>query len=183
MKKLFIPRYIIYNLLPFIVSIGMFSCTDKEKENNDPYFIIEPTSAEPIIDFKLIDCLNESNQKTISLALLTSNRTKDKKTLQLLLKIAEDQQKIDSELKKLTENNLIIVPKLAYRLHLNPDSLKGKKSVLYLLKTLETEIKNQTILFENIESSSKNIDFKTFAKKSKKTLQINNAALESTLRT
>lgn len=183
MKKLLIPRYIIYYLVLFIVSIRLISCTDKDKDNYESVFKIEPTKAESTIDFHLIDCLNESNNKTISLVTLTFDQTKDAKTLVLLLKIKNDHQKIDSELKKLTENNLIIVPKLTYHLNLNSDSLKGKNPNLYLLKTLETEIKNQTTLFDKIENTSQNIDFKTFAKKSKQTLLSNNSALENTLRT
>ena len=97
----------------------------------------------------------------------------------MLLKIKKDHQKIDSELQKLTENNLIIVPKLAYHLDINTDSLKGKNPNLYLLKILESEIKNQTILFDKIENTSQNIDFKIFAKKSKKTLLSNNAGLRA----
>ncbi|MDR6843726.1 hypothetical protein [Flavobacterium granuli] len=179
MKKLFFPRYIIYNLLLFIVNISVISCTDKE--NNDTIFKVEPTKAESTIDFNLIDCLNESNKKTISLATITFYQTKDVKTLQLLLKIKKDHQKIDSELKRLTENNLIIVPKLSYHFNINSDSLKGKNPNLYLLKALRTEIKNQTAIFKNIENTSQNIDFKIFAKNSKKTIQSNNAALENTL--
>lgn len=181
MKKLCIPRFIIYNLLLFIVNISVISCINNEKENNDTIFKIEPTTAESTIDFNLIDCLNESNKKTISLVNITFSQTTDVKTLQLLLKIKKDHQKIDSELQKLTENNLIIVPKLVYHLDINSDSLKGKNPNSYLLKILGSEIKNQTILFDKIENTSQNIDFKIFAKKSKKTLQINNTALENTL--
>jgi uncharacterized radical SAM superfamily protein len=177
MKKLYIARIIIYNLFLFIVNISAISCTTKE--NNDTVFKIEPSKAESTIDFNLIDCLNESNKKAISLANITFSQTKDVKTLQLLLKIKKDHQKIDSELKKLTENNLIIVPKVVYHLNINADSLKGKNSNLYLLKTLETEIKNQTLILDNIENTSQNIDFKIFAKKSKKTLQTNNDALKN----
>jgi hypothetical protein len=182
MKKLCIPRFIIYNLLLFIVNISAISCTDKEKENNDAVFKIDPNKSESAIDFNLIDCLNESNKKTISLASLTFNQTKDVKTLELLLKIKKDQQKIDSELKRLTENNLIIVPKLVYHLNTNSDSLKGKNSNLYLLKILETEIQIQITIFGNIENTFQNIDFKIFAKKSKKTLQSNSTALKNTFK-
>jgi len=169
--------------LLFIVNIGAISCINKGKENNDTIFKIEPTTADATIDFNLIDCLNESNKKAISLATITFSQTKDVKTLELLLKIKKDHQKIDSELQKLTESNLIIVPKLVYDLNINTDSLKGKTPNLYLLKILESEIKNQTILFDKIENTSQNIDFKIFAKKSKKTLQSNKIALENTLST
>lgn len=181
MKKLYIPRFIIYNLLLFIANISAISCTNKE--NSDALFKVDSTKSESTIDFNLIDCLNESNKKTISLASLTFIQTKDVKTLELLLKIKKDQQKIDSELKRLTENNLIILPKLIYHLNINSDSLKGKNSNLYLLKVLETEIKNQATLFDKIETTSQNIDFKLFAIKSKKTLKSNNTALKNTLKT
>jgi hypothetical protein len=174
MKKLFIYRFILYNLYLFIVTIFTVSCINQEKENNDPIFKTEST-----IDFNLIDCLNESNKKTIELSSITFSQTKDVKTLQLLLKIKKDHQKIDSELKKLTEKNWIILPKLIYNLNLNADSLKDKNSNLYLLKALETEIKNQIELLNQIEKTSQNTDVKTFATQSKKMVQINNDSLKT----
>jgi hypothetical protein len=129
----------------------------------------------------LVDCLYESNIKIIKLSSIASNRTKDEKTLQVLLKIKKDHQKIDSELKKLTENNLIILSKLAYNFNLNADSLKGKKANCYLSTVLVNEIENQVLLFDSIGKTAQNIDFRTFAIKSKKIVQTNNEVLKKTL--
>lgn len=185
MKRLCIPRVIIYNslliLLLIIVNISTISCNNEEKENNDAFFKIEPTKVEPTIDFNLIINLNESNKKTISLATFTFSQTKDVKTFQLLLKIKKDHQKIDSELKKLTENNLIIIPKLDYQMNLNSDSLNEKKTDLYLLKILDKEINKQAMVFDSIEKDSQNTDFKIFAIKSRKILKENNEVLKTLL--
>ena len=64
-------------------------------------------------------------------------------------------------------------------MNLNADSLKDKNSNLYLLKALETEIKNQIELLNQIEKTSQNTDIKTFATQSKKMVQINNDSLKT----
>jgi hypothetical protein len=178
MKKLFIRQFIHYKLFLFFVIVCLFSCNNQKKGYNDSLFKEEGNNVESTIDFNLIDCLNESNKKTIDIATIIFNQIKDVKTLQFILKIKRDHKKIDSELKKLTEKNLIIIPKLVYDLNISPDSLKGKNFDFYLLSILETEIKNQIILFDKIEKTSQNTDFKTFAIKSKKTLHSNNDILK-----
>ncbi|HEY6143181.1 MAG TPA: hypothetical protein VIV55_07085 [Flavobacterium sp.] len=181
MKKLFIPRFILYNLCLFIVNICAISCVNQEKEYDDSIFETEATKFESTIDFSLIDCLNECNKKNIELSSITFSQTKDSKTLQLLLKIKKDHQKIDSELKKLTEKNLIIIPKLIYNLNLNSDSLKSKNANFYLSNLLKTEITNQITILDQIEKTTQNIDFRIFAIQSKKIIQTNNNALKKTL--
>lgn len=183
MKKLHIPRYIIFSIGLLIVTMSTISCNKKKENYNAVFnFNFEPIKTESTIDFNLIDSLNQSNKKTLYLAAYTFSQIKDVKTLQLLLKIKKDHQKIDSELKKLTENNLIVIPKLYHQLNVNNDSLNGKKSNFYLLKKLEEEIKNQATIFDDIANTSQNTDFKIFAQKSKKTLHINTIALENTLK-
>ena len=125
-----------------------------------------------------MDKLNASNQKIIQISSLAFNQTKDVKTLQLLLKIKRDHQKMDSELKKLVEKNLIILPKLTYDFNLNPDSLKGKNSRAYLSKLLTNEIQNQVQLWNSMEDKTQNIDFRILAIKSKKTVLANNESLK-----
>lgn len=159
----------------------MFSCGNQGEKYCNSLFREEENNVKSTINFTLIDCLDEANKKTLDLATMTFNQIKDSKTLQLVLKIEKDHQKIDSELKILTEKNLIIIPKLAYHLNINRDSLKGKNQDFYLLKVLENQIKNQITLFDKIEKTSQNTDFKIFAIKSKKTLHANLDALQTIL--
>lgn len=177
MKKLYIPPFIPCKLFLFFVIISLSSCINQEKKYPDPLFKEEENNIESTIDFNLIDCLNESNKKTIHLATITFSQIKNPKTLELILKIKKDHQIIDSELQKLTEKNLIIIPKLVYDLNINPDSLKAKNSDFYLINLLETEIKNQIMVFDKIEKTSQNTDFKIFAVKSKKIIYGNYDAL------
>jgi hypothetical protein len=178
MNKLHLPRSILYLFLISSIGIG---CVNNDKEFNDNIFKIEPVKSEPSYVFNLIDCLNESNKKARYLAGITFIHNKDAKTQRLLLKIKNDHRKIDFELKNLAEKNLIIIPKLINQSNINPDSLKGKNSDLHLLKTLDSEIENQIIIFDQIEKASKNSDFKTFSKKSKLRLQTNKTELEKTI--
>ncbi|MGQ7946856.1 hypothetical protein [Flavobacterium sp. WC2509] len=174
MKKLIIYQPILCCLFAIF---GIQSCTNQEKENNNS--ILESTKEEPTIDFNLIDCLNEYNQKNIKLSDITFDLTKDVKTLQLLLKIKKNHQDIDSELKKLTKQKLIIIPKIVYQININPDSIKGKKATLYLLKKLKNQIETQISLFDSIEKNSQNTDFKILAIKSRKILENNNNVLNT----
>lgn len=179
MKRLFITQLIPCKLFLFFVIISPFSCINQEEKYCDSFFKEKENNVESTIDFNLIDYLNTSNKKTIDLATITYYQIKDHKILHLILKIKRDHQKIDFELKKLTEKNLIIIPKPAHNLDINPDSLNGKNPDFYLLKALENQIKNQIIVFDKIEKTAQNIDFKIFAIKSKKILQINNDALQT----
>lgn len=179
MKRLFTTQHIPCKLFFFFVIISTFSCIDQEEKHSDSLFKEEENNVASTIDFSVIDSLNSSNKKTIDIATITFYQLKNHKTLHLVLKIKEDHQKIDLELKKLTEKNLIILPKLVYHLNVNPDSLKSKNSDLYLLKLLENQIKNQITVLEKTEQTTQNTDFKIFAIKSKKTLQINYEALQT----
>ena len=142
---------------------------------------MEPTKAKPVIDFNLINSLNESNQEIIKLSNAAFESTKDIETLRLLLVIKKNHQEIDSELEKLTQKNLIFIPKLIYNTNTSPDFLKLKNADSYLFKELLKEIKNQMALFDSIENTTQNIDFRIFAMKSKKKLQIDSKALNITL--
>lgn len=177
MEKLCNHRFIYFLVL---VNGLLISCVDRQKECNEILSKAEVKS-DPAIVFNLIDCLNESNKKVISLASIASKDNKDIK--QLLLEIKKDQLKIDSDLKILSEKNLIIIPKLIPPLAANLDSLKGKNSNSYLLKTLESEIKNQIIILDNLEKYSENNSFKTFSKRSKIILLTNKKELQKSLST
>jgi hypothetical protein len=178
-------KYAILRFIFFLVLLKglMISCINHQHECNNVILKEESFKSDSAILFNLIDCLHESNKKIISLASISFKQNRDIKTLQLLLDIKKDQQKIDSELKRLAEKNLIIIPKMFASLDTNSDSLKDKKFNLYLLKTLDSEIKNQIIIFDNLEKSSENADFKTFSKKSKMILLTNKRELEKTLST
>lgn len=161
-----------------MVIICAILCVDKENELDD--FIFKTAYAKSdTIDFNLVDCLNESNKNIIQLSSIAFNQTRDARTLRLFLKIKKDHQKMDAELKKLTEKNLIILSKLAYDLNLNPDSLKGKNANCYLSNLLANEIENQARLLDRIGKTTQNIDFRLFAVKSKKTVQNNNEVLKN----
>lgn len=182
MKKSSVYRLMLYNTLHFVAVICAVSCINKENEFNN--FIFETGYAKSdTIDFNLVDHLNASNKKIIQLSSIASNQTKDAKMLGLLLKIKRDYQKMDFEFKKLAEKNLIVLPKLAFDFNLIPDSLKGKNSCDHLSKALENEIENQVPLWDKMQNKDQNIDFRTFATKSKKTVLANWEMLKKTLNT
>ena len=180
MKRSFFPKVILYSSILFIINISVFSCIDKEE---DTYSIFKAESAKyyHTVDYNLIYSLNESNKKNIDLSSITFNKTKDVKTLQLLLKIKRDHQNIDSKLKILTEKNLIIIPKLIYDWNINYDSSKGKNLPLFLSSLLEIEISNQIKLLNEIEKTFQDAEFKLFAKQSKEVLESNNDSLKELL--
>lgn len=179
MKKLFRSRFIPCKLFLFFVIITLLSCINQEKKQNDSSPKKEENNAEYTIDFNLINYLNQGNKKTIELATISFSQIKDQKILQLVSKIKEDHQNIDLELKKLTEKNLIIIPQIVYHLDISPDSIRENNPNFYLLSLLKDQIKNQITVFDSIEKTTQNIDFKTFAVKSKKKLQSNNDALQT----
>ena len=94
---------------------------------------MEPTKAKPVIDFNLINSLNESNQEIIKLSNAAFESTKDIETLRLLLVIKKNHQEIDSELEKLTQKNLIFIPKLIYNTNKPYENKPVPKSDSYLL--------------------------------------------------
>ncbi|WP_147298186.1 hypothetical protein [Flavobacterium aquicola] len=142
---------------------------------------MESAPEEPIIDFSTIDCLNESNQKAIELSSKSLRLTTDLKTLELLLKIKRDHKKINSDFKRLTNDNLIIIPKPIYNIDVSNDTIHHQKPEFVILKKLQTEIKNQITSFDIIEKKTKNNDFKLFAIQSKRILNDNNEALKTLL--
>jgi hypothetical protein len=175
MKKLLNPRFLL------ITIVCVLSCSQQEKEYTNSFYKMEYTKEDPAINFNTIDCLNEANQKAIELSSISLRLSKDYKTLNLLLKIKRDNKKINSDFKKLTKKNLIIIPKLIYYLDINDDSIVKEKTELYILRKLETEIKNQITSFDSIEKNTQNIDFKLFAIHSREILKDNNDALKTLL--
>jgi hypothetical protein len=181
MKKLLNIPHLLYCLSFFIAVICILSCTNQEKENTDSIYKMDYIKEDPLINFSTIDCLNESNQKAIELSGISLRLYTDLNILKKLLKIKRDNKKINSDFNKLTKENLIIIPQLFYHLDINDDSLVNKKPELYVLKKLEIEIKNQITSLDSIEKYNQNIDFKTFARNSKKILKDNNDVLQKLL--
>jgi len=181
MKRQLNPRPILYYLSLFLSIVYLQSCNNHEKGHRESIFKMESTKEEPTIDFYIIDCLNEVNQKNIKLSNIAFQSTTDVKTLQLLLKIKINHKDIDNELNKLTKKNLIIIPQLIHYSNIKTDSIKSKDATVHLLKELETQIETQISLFDRIQKTSQNEDFETFAMKSKKTLETNRDELKNTL--
>ena len=181
MKKLLIRRFVFYLLLISITLLSVYSCINKGKESSNLLFKENSKDIKSSINFKSVAYLNESNKKVIDLANIAFNQSKDIKKLQLLLKIKKDHQKVNSELRKLTEKNLIIIPRPIYNLNLNQDFMNDKNSNYYILNLLEVEIKNQIKLLKNIEQTSQNRGFINFAKKFSEIISANNQKLNDIL--
>lgn len=170
------------NLLFLLIAVNcVLSCTNQEKEYTNSFYKMEYTKEDPAIDFNTIDCLNEANQKAIELSSISLRLSKDFKTLNVLLKIKRDNKKINSDFKKLTKKNLIIIPQLIYYVDINDDSIIKEKPELYVLRKLEAEIKSQITSFDLIEKNTQNNDFKLFAIHSREILKDNNDALKTLL--
>lgn len=161
MNKIYSPRFIFFVLL---INSNVISCINHPKDYYDSICRKETDTSDPAIVFNLIDCLNESNKKVIALASISFQQNKDPKTLRVLLKIKKKHQKIDADLLKLTEKNLIIIPKFMTQKAVIPDSLKEKNPNSYLLKSLEDEINNQITILEHLEKNAENNSFETFSK-------------------
>jgi len=183
MENLPISSRYIFNSFLFIVIISLIvACNNQKNEYSNALFKASSPTEAPITDFTTIDCLNESNQKVIKLSTISFQQTKNPKALRVLLKIKNGHQKIDFNLKKLTKDNLIIIPKLNYNININNDSLrKRRNSDRYIFRTLDNEIKNQMALMDSLERTTHNNDLKIFALQSKRTLEENNKALKTLL--
>lgn len=179
MIKLPIFKYTRTIAIAFFIIIFFQSCKNQEKKSHTSFFKMESTKVEPIIDFNIIDCFKESNNKIIKLTNITFERSKDFKTLQLLSGIKKNQKEMDYSLKNLTKKNLIIIPKSIDKMNINIDSIKTKKGDLHLLRLLESEIDNQIILLDSISKSTKDIEFKIFSANSKKILESDNEKLKA----
>ncbi|HSD05981.1 hypothetical protein [Flavobacterium sp.] len=182
MENLPISSRYIYNTFLFAVIISLIvACNNPKNEYSNALFKSSSPKETPITDFTTIDCLNESNQKVIKLSTISFQQTKNPKALRILLKIKNGHQKIDFNLKKLTKDNLIIIPKLNYNININNDSIKRRNSDRYIFRTLDNEIKNQMVLMDSLQKTTHNSDLKIFALQSKRTLEENNKALKTLL--
>ena len=179
MKKLFAAQLVPSKLFLLFAISFIFSCVNQEEKSRDFLFNEDENNVETTIDFNLVEALNKSNQKTMKLATITFYQIRDRETLQLVLKIKKDHQKMDSELKKLAEKNLIIIPQIVHNGDINPDSIKKTNIDFYLLNLLGNQMKNQIALLDKIEKTSQNTDFKILAIKSKKIAQSNNEVLQT----
>lgn len=171
--------HIITTKLPILLIIfALFnSCNQKERGYNDKIFNTKKPKIESKINFKTVSNLNETNKKVIVIASIAFDNSKEINNSQLILKIKKDHQKIEQDLKKITEENLIITPEPIFDLNLNESFLKGINSNFYLISLLEKEIENQISIFDTIEKSTEDEAFKNFADKSKEILISNRELL------
>lgn len=166
MKKL-LNKQLIHYYLFFILIISCFlSCLNQNEESNYAFNNKNSPQIQSTIDFNLINQLNESNKKVMEISSFIFNQTKNVKTLQLLIKIKKEQKKIGAELKKLCEKNLIIISKSVYNLNLIPDTSSVKNHNYPIFDVLETELSKQINIFNIINETALNPDFKQFAVKS-----------------
>ncbi|WP_339837153.1 hypothetical protein [uncultured Flavobacterium sp.] len=164
------------------ILILFLSCKDKKEETySDGVFNKENVAVESEINFSSVAVLNENNKKIIDIASIAFNNSRELKESLVILKIKKDHQKIESELKKITNENLIIIPEPIFDLNLNENFLKGINSSYYIISLLEKEINNQIKLLDSIEKISQDVQFKSFAYKSKEVLIDNNDSLEQLL--
>lgn len=178
MKKLLPFRIIINALLILFMFIYLCPCSKSKICDDDSIFDKEFAEKQSKIIFKSLDYLDESNQKTIELSSILFDLTEDVETLQLLTAIRKNHEKINFELNNLTNKNFIIIPKLIYDTDAKPNPVRSAKDSLFLLKRLETQLKNQITAYERIEKTSQNIDFRIFAMQSKKAIKNNNKILK-----
>lgn len=180
MKAYFNSRNIclLFCLIFFIICSFFF--IDGAKYTNR-FYTYKSEKVETAIDLASLDYLFESNQKTVELTKLIGEQSKDVNTLQFLINTKNEQQKMSIELKKIVNQNLIIVPEAFYILNINTDSLKNKKDSLYLLKKIQTEINNQIVLLNNIKTTTTDSDFRLFAIQYEKRIQNNNETLQRLL--
>lgn len=139
------------------------------------------TKVQSKINFKSVTALNETNKKVIEIATIAFNKSNELEKSQLILKIKRDHLRIESELKRISVNNYIIIPEPIFDLKTSETFLKEINYNEYLISLLDKEIKNQIILLDGIENKTTDIEFKTFVYKYKDTLISNNAKLEEYL--
>ncbi|TDD96137.1 hypothetical protein [Flavobacterium cellulosilyticum] len=154
-------------------------CTNLTKEYLNITFEKNYRTTGSAINFNLINQLNKSNQKAIELSTYIYTKTTDLNTLQLILKIKKEQKEIETELKQLSEKNLIIIPNSIYNKSLKLDSSSFKNIKKLYFNLLETELNKQINIFDSIKISTRNPDFKQFAIRSLAKLNSNHKILEA----
>ena len=166
-----------------LVLIATISCDYKKPKSYSNSIFKENKEIEidSKINFRNVAKLNEANQKVIDIATIAFNKSEELNKSRVILKIKKDHQKIESELKKITSENLIIIPEPIFDLKLNQNFLNGLNSNYYLISLLEKEINNQIILLDSMKGTSRDEEFKKFADKSKDILVNNNELLEKIL--
>lgn len=158
-----------------------FSCIRDEKRYTNTIFTENNIEVESNINFRTVASLYELNKKIIDIASISFNNSKQLESSKVLLKIKKDHEKIESQLKEIANENLIIIPQPFINLNLNETFLNEIDSNFYLISLLEKEIKNQIVLLDTIEKTSKDTQFITFADQSKDLLIVNNELLENIL--
>ncbi|WP_339889234.1 hypothetical protein [uncultured Flavobacterium sp.] len=176
------PHLKFHTYILALLIILFSSCNEKrEKTNSNGIYTEKDSELESKINFRTVAILNETNRKVLDIASIAFNNSKELKESQIILKIKKDHQKLEYDLKRITEENLIIIPEPIFELNLNQNFLKGINSSYYLISLLEKEIKYQITLLDSIEKVSKDKQFRNFADKSKDILIDNNDSLEELL--
>lgn len=164
------------------MSLLLISCSDyKQKSPINSILTEKKLDIESKINFRTVSVLNETNKRIIDIASIAFTNSKQLKESQLILKIKNEHLKIESDLKEITNKNLIIVPEPIFELNLNEKFLNGINSSYYLISLLEKEINNQIKLLDSIEKTTTDKDFKNFADKSKDLLITNSELLDNFL--
>ena len=176
MKTPLTTRNFIYTLTLLLLLIT--SCSDSNRNIYNKTANTKKNSPESTINFRTVGLLNDTNKKVIDIASIGFNNSKELKESLIILKIKKDHQKIESELRKITNDNLIIIPEPIFNLDLNQTFLNGSNSTYYIVSLLEKEINNQIKLLESIEKVSTDQQFKKFAIQSKELLLDNNNSLD-----
>lgn len=171
----------LYKISLISIVLSFLSCNNTQKSYFNTISIKESIEKESKINFQSVALLNETNKKIIDIASIAFTNSNELNESKIILKIKRDHQKIESDLKKLTDLNLIIIPNLFFELSLNEKSLKSLNSSYYLISLLEKEINNQINLLDSIEKVSEDEAFHIFVEKSKNTLLVNSKVLENFL--
>ncbi|MCW2118946.1 hypothetical protein [Flavobacterium sp. 7A] len=160
-----------------IIISSIAACNNKQKEYSS--YKTEEVSTNPSrsLDFNNLTFLNQTNKKIIRLSSILFHQKKSVPHLQLILKVKDDHQHNERELKQLTKNNMMVIPRPFYELNLNKDSLHSKNSTNYLVRLLVKEIKIEINILETIQKTTTDPTFKSFAQKATVTLRQNNEDL------
>lgn len=160
------------SLLLLVIAI-IASCSHKRQDYSSLVLEKMGPDVTATLDFNSLSSLNEANKKVIDISTLIYSQNKAIPNLDLILKVKEDQHQTDRDLKELSKENLIVIPRPFYRLKLNKDSLRNKNSTKYLVKLMIREIDVQIDLLETIKDTTTNSDFRSFAAKSATILKQN----------
>jgi hypothetical protein len=185
MKKI-IPKinnitlYFVLIVLLVTSFLIMYSCSEKDKQ----YTIGNSSAAlaEYDLNFALLADINESNLRVIQLTDLILNETQIQPSISFISQINKDHSEIQTQLKKLMEDNLIIAPKPIFSLGLTSEMVKNDLKGTYAFTILKEVVQSEIEFLQKIKSTTINQDFKQFATDSVIVLQRNQSQLQKLIR-